>query len=307
MTRTSLSMTALACFLLCCQSAQATKSGEAFDSSQDVHYDEIDYRVEGVCFCPRPPPVFVEEGTIISYWEPFMLADTVSVANYSAKQGEFVGESSLDKLGGKNKSSDAVEIANESTFAQGHAFLLPLMEGACSRDDYGAWWSEYDSMWQDDELSILIHPEAALFANKAMQLSCMADATATNLGMPLDFMPWCIGSGGSAYPMNGHVDNDNIVQANNTVAARLIYKLCRIGMICDPADLCGCSSTPVWIKSHYKLHTARPGNRSPAFPVGVSAKLYDSGLNPPYYGEQGSNDEFLWVVYRQQRCCTCCE
>ena len=44
---------------------------------------------------------------------------------------------------------------------------------------------------------------------------------------------------------------------------------------------------------------ARPGIRSPAWPVGKSAKFYDSDLNPPYMGELGSNDEFLWVVYRQ--------
>ncbi len=292
---------------LLCKPAVAVKSGNAFNSAKDVHYEEIDFRFEGICICPRPPPVYFEEGMIYSYWEPFLLEDTVSVANYSAKQGEFMGSSSLDQLGGKNKSSDAIEIANESTFAQGHAYLIPIMEGICDRNDYGMWWSEYDSMWQDDELSILIHPEAALFANKAMQMACMTDAAAVNLGFPLDFMPWCVGSGGSVYPMNGHVDNDNIVQANSTVAARLIAKLCRIGMICDPANLCGCDMTPVWIKSHYKLHTARPANRSPAYPVGKSAKFYDPGLNPPYYGEEGSNDEFLWVVYRQQRCCTCCE
>ena len=293
--------------ILLCHPAAAVKSGNSFNSGKDVHYEEIDFRFEGICICPRPPPVYFEEGMIYSYWEPFLLEDTVSVANYSAKQGEFMGSSTLDQLGGKNKSSDAIEIANESTFAQGHAYLIPIMEGICDRNDYGMWWSEYDSMWQDDELSILIHPEAALFANKEMQMACMTDAAAVNLGFPLDFMPWCVGSGGSVYPMNGHVDNDNIVQANSTVAARLIAKLCRIGMICDPANLCGCDYTPVWIKSHYKLHTARPANRSPAYPVGKSAKFYDPGLNPPYYGEEGSNDEFLWVVYRQQRCCTCCE
>ena len=169
------------------------------------------------------------------------------------------------------------------------------------------WWSEYDSMWQSDELSALIHPEVTLYANKAMQMACMSDAAAVNAGWPLDFMPWCVGSGGSAYPMTGHVDNDNIVQANSTVAARLIYKLNRIMMICDPADnLCGCNYTSVWIKSHYKLHTARPDNRS-TYPIGKSAKFYDSGLNPPYIGAKGSNDEFLWVVYRKQRCCTCCQ
>jgi conjugal transfer pilus assembly protein TraU len=155
---------------------------------------------------------------------------------------------------------------------------------------------------------VVITPEAAMFATKAMQLACMADATAVNLGYTLDFMPWCIGSGGSTYPLNGHVDNDNIVQANNTVASRLIYKLNRLFMICDPADNpCGCDYTPVWIKSHYKMHVVRPADRAPAYPVGKSAKFYDSGLNVPYRGEKGSNDEFLWVVYRKQLCCTCCE
>lgn len=287
--------------------AGAEKSGESFNSGSDVHWEEIDLRFEGICICPRPPPVYYEEGEIWSYWEPFLVIDTVSEAFYSPYQGESSGSSIIDELGGKNKSSDAVEIANESTFAQAHGYLIPIMSGICSRNDYGMWMTEYDSMWQTDELSAVIHPESSTYANKAMQMACMADAAAVNLGHSLDSMPWCIGSGGSVYPMTGHVDNDNIVQANNTVAARLIYKLCRIMMICDPEPLCGCIHTPVWIKSHYKMHVVRPADRSPAHPVGKAAKFYDSGLNPPYRGEKGSNDEFLWVIYRQQRCCTCCE
>ena len=294
--------------LLFCTSAHAVKSGDSFNPSKDIHWGEIEFRIEGICICPRPPPIFYEKGIIISYWEPFLLEDTVSVANYSTKQGKFIGSTFLDKLGGKNSSSDSVDIANESTFAQAHGYLVPLMYGRCNRNDYGMWWSEYDSQWQNDELSAIIHPEAKLFATKAMSMACMADATAVNIGYTLDFMPWCIGSGGTSYPMNGHVDNDNIVQANNTVASRLLYKLNRVGLICDPADnLCGCNNTPIWIKSHYKMHVARPANRSPAYPVGKSAKFYGAGLNPPYKGSQGSNDEFLWVVYRKQKCCTCCQ
>ncbi len=204
---------------LLCISCRGRKIRRSFNSATDVHWDEIEFRIEGICICPRPPPVFYEKGVIISYWEPFLLEDTVSVANYSAYQGEIMGSSLIDELGGKNKSSDSVDIANESTFAQAHAYLLPLMYGRCNRNDYGMWWSEYDSMWQNDELSAIIHPEASLYANKVMQMACMADAAAVNLGYTLDFMPWCIGSGGSAYPMTGHVDNDNIVQANNTVAS----------------------------------------------------------------------------------------
>jgi len=40
----------------------------------------------------------------------------------------------------------------------------------CKNDDMGAWWTEYDSMWQSDELAATITPEVGLFANKEMQL-----------------------------------------------------------------------------------------------------------------------------------------
>lgn len=274
----------------------------------DVHWEEIQLRFKGICICPRPPPVFVEEGIIWEYWEPFLVVDTVSEAFYSPFRGGYIGTASLEELGGKNKSSDAVDIANESTFAQAHAWLYPMFYGFCKHKDYGMWMTEYDSLWQNDMASMVITPEAAAYANKAMVMACTADAVAVNLGYTLDFMPWCIGSSGMSYPMTGHVDNDNIVQANNTVASRLIYKLNRVFMICDPADNpCGCFYTPVWIKSHYKMHVIRPDDRSPAYPVGKAAKFYDSGLNPPYQGAKGSNDEFLWMVYRKQMCCTCCE
>ncbi len=285
------------------------KGGVPFNPVTDILWSEIEPVYLGVCVCPEPPPLFFTIGEVWSYWEPYIAIDTVSEPFYSPFWGTSLGGSLLDELGGKNGSQDAVSIANESTFAQAHAWPLPLLEGLlCARSDYPLYMSELDPLWQYDELSMLLHPEALLYANPAMQMACMADAVATNAGTPLDVMPWCIGSGGSSYPMTGHVDNDNIVQANNTAAARLIYRLNRIGMVCDPADNpCGCLPTPVWIKSHYKLHVVRPGLRSPAWPVGVTASVYNSGLNTPFVGAMGPNDEFLWIVYRKQLCCTCCD
>ncbi|MBA3006324.1 MAG: TraU family protein [Proteobacteria bacterium] len=287
------------------------KSGDSFNEASDVNWGDIEFMFLGICICPRPPPIFYEEGEIYQYWDPSIFIDTVSMANYSAFTGSGGEENTGgidDILGGKNKSSDAVSIADESTFFQAHAFIFSLMDemDLCVNDDIGAWWTEFDSMWQSDELVVTITPEVALFANKAMQLLCMTDAAAVNLGFPLDFMTWCIGSSGSTYPVSGHVDNDNIVQASNTVASRLIFKLNRLFMLCDPAPICGCEYTPIWTKSHYKMHTARPGLRA-TWPIGKAAKFYDSGLNPPYEGEKGSNDEFLWVVFRKVLCCTCCE
>jgi len=287
------------------------KSGDSFNEASDVNWGDIEFKFLGICICPRPPPVFYEEGEIYEYWDPSIFIDTVSMANYSAFTGSGGEENTGgidDILGGKNKSSDAVSIADESTFFQAHAFIYSLMTDMdlCKNDDMGAWWTEYDSMWQSDELAATITPEVGLFANKEMQLLCMTDALAVNVGFPIDAMPWCIGSSGSTYPVSGHVDNDNIVQASNTAASRLIFKLNRLFMLCDPAPICGCEYTPVWTKSHYKMHTARPDLRA-TYPIGKAAKFYDSGLNPPYTGVKGSNDEFLWVVFRKVLCCTCCE
>ena len=287
-----------------------SKSGQSFNYSSDIHSEEIELTFLGICICPRPPPIFYEEGEIWTYWEPFAAVDTVSTPFYSPFMGSSFGGSALDELGGTNGTQDAVSIANEVTFSQAHIFPLPLMEWMlCSRRDYPVWMSEYDTQWNNDELSILIHPEASLFANKAMQLLCMTDAIATNLGHTLDFMPWCIGSGGSSYPMTGSIQNDEITQANNSAAARLIYKMNRYFMICDPYEsLCGCQYTPVWIKSHYKTHVVRPGDRSPAWPFGATSELYNSGLNVPMTGScSNPNDEYLWTVYRRQLCCTCCD
>nr|WP_232371154.1 TraU family protein [Desulfogranum marinum] len=245
-----------------------------------------------------------------TYWEPFLAVDTVTTPFYSPFLGMPTGGSLIDELGGKNATADSVNIANESTYAQAHAYPLPILNWLlCNRWDYPFWLTEFDPQWQFDELSMFIHPEAVLYANPVMQMACMADATSTNVGFPIDAMPWCIGSGGSSYPMTGHVDNDNIVQANNTAAARLIYKLNRILLICDHAlNPCGCLPTPVWVKSNYKMHVVRPGVRGPAWPMGVNAAYYNAGLNAPFVGGGlGPNDEFLWTVYRRQFCCTCCD
>lgn len=287
-----------------------TNAGTPFNPLTDIHYGEIELTFLGICICPRPPPIFYEEGEIWTYWEPFAAVDTVSTPFYSAFIGSSIGGSLIDELGGTNATQDAVNIANEVNFAQAHAYPIPLLNWLlCNRYDYPFWITEFDPQWNNDELSMLIHPEAALYANPVMQMACMADATATNLGATLDVMPWCIGSGGSSYPMTGTIQNDEITQANNSAAARLIYKLNRVFVICDPAEsLCGCSYTPVWIKSHYKTHVVRPGNRSPAWPFGVTATYYNSGLNVPMVGGGlGPNDQYLWTVYRRQLCCTCCD
>lgn len=288
------------------------KSGDMFNMATDIHWSEIELEFRGICICPRPPPIFFEEGEIWAYWEPYMVLSTVSQPFYFPYWGQsFGGSAAIDKLGGKNSSSDSANPASDSTFSQAHAwFNYAYFNYFCERNDYGMWFTEHDVLWQSDELSAIIHPEAALFANKAMQMACEADALATMVDQPLDFMHWCMGCGGSSYPMTGHVDNDDIIQANNTAAGRLVFKLTRQMMICDATPLCGCDNEFNWTKSHYKTHVIRPGDRSPAWSFGAPVGNYQWFLNPtfpPFMGEKGSTDEFMWMVYRRQMCCSCCE
>ena len=94
-----------------------------------------------------------------------------------------------------------------------------------------AWTSELDPAWLDDELSFLLNPEAALFANLPAQAACAADCAASSVGLPLDPMFWCAGCQGGMYPLTGNVAaHVGGVQASLLAAQRLVYRLHRLGL-----------------------------------------------------------------------------
>ncbi len=277
------------------------------------NYDTPDPASYPVCVCPAPPPVFFRFGVSVSFWEPARMIETVATPYYFPSLGFGLDLASTKGfLSGKNSSLDS-NLPEQSTFAQAHYLLYPVWSMLELLTDFVcvehsgfdvAYITEIDPLWQDDELAFIIQPEALLFANPAAQMACMADAVAVNADRPLDSLFWCVGSGGSAYPMTGHVDDDNIIQANATVAARMIYKLSRELLICDPGlDLCSCVTTPIWRKTNYKLHAVRPAVRKKAWPIGKSAFFYGANLNPPFKNAKGPGDEFLWMVFRKRACC----
>jgi len=277
------------------------------------NYDTPDPAVYPICYCPAPPPVYKRVGIPISFWEPARLIETVATPYYFPTFGFSMNIDKTDGfLSGSNHSlNDA--LPDQSTFAQAHYLIFPvwsileLFTDFVCVEDSGfdvAYITELDPLWQDDELAFIIQPEALLFANRFAQMACIADSVAVNVQRPLEALFWCVGSGGSAYPMTGHVDDENIIQANATIAARMIYKLARELLLCDPGlNLCECEKTPIWYKSNYKLHAMRPAVRKKAWPIGKSAFFYGSGLNPPYHSGLGPGDEFLWMVFRKRACC----
>jgi len=259
-----------------------------------------------ICTCPAPPPLFIRIGIPVSFWEPARYVETVkdpycfpSLGFGLTAAGGFLG-------GGSQEQSNA--SVDTSTFAQAHYFIYPvwsmmelLVDFACvehSGFDV-AYLTEVDPLWQNDILAFILEPESILFANPVAQTACIADSVSTNAGLSMSPLFWCIGSGGSAYPLTGHVNDDNELMANSTIAARMVYKLAREGLVCDTAlNLCACVPTPIWVKHNWRMHVAKPVRDFMCHPFGRTGLIWGALKNPPLTG-----DNFVWQLFRRRSCC----
>jgi len=254
-----------------------------------------------VCGCPAPPPIYYREGIPISFWEPARYVETVKDPYCFPSLGLGWSRSSGYLGGGSQETSNA--SVETSTFAQAHYFIYPvwsilgaLVDSACveSSGFDVAYLTEVDPLWQDDVLSFILEPESILFANMTAQLACMVDSVTTNAGFSMSPLFWCIGSGGSAYPLTGHVNDDNELMANSTIAARMVYKLSRDAAL----YLCACVSTPIWVKHDYRIQIAKPVRDYTCHPFGRTGLIWGSYKNPPYEG-----DNLVWQLFRRRACC----
>jgi conjugal transfer pilus assembly protein TraU len=209
--------------------------------------------------------------------------------------------------GGANEQRGGYDVVRYSK-TQAHHFIFPvwailelLADFICiehSGFDVG-YLSEVDPLWQSDILAVITQPESLLFANPIAQLACVADSISTNAGYSMSPLYWCVGSGGSAYPMTGNVNNQDFLQANETASARLQYKLARELLVCDTAvHLCTCVPTPIWIKHNYRTHIAKPVRDAWCHPFGRSDLVWGALKNPPMAG-----DNFVWMMFRRRACC----
>ncbi|HPL63777.1 MAG TPA: TraU family protein [Syntrophales bacterium] len=260
-----------------------------------------------VCFCPFPPPIFVRIGIPISFWEPARFNETVK--DPFCFPGAGVGFTNGGGfLSGGNNEQRASDDAARYSKTQAHHLLFPVWSILELLTDFicvehsgfdVAYITEVDPLWQNDILAFIIHPESLLFANPVAQLACVADSISANAGYSQSPLFWCIGSSGSAYPMTGNVNNQDFLQANETVSARLQYKLSRELLTCDTAlNLCACVPTPIWVKHNYRTHIAKPVRDFQCHPFGRSDLIWGPLKNPA-----GAGDNFAWMIFRKRACC----
>lgn len=248
-------------------------------------------------------------GLPIGFWEPVRLVD-VTRTPYC-----MVGIGGIQLMKGKSNQGSRTSKLEKLSFYHVHYYIYPLIYWLellmnflcleCSGVDL-MYMSELDPSWGDEEMSLILSPEAAIFANPIAQLACVADCAAASAGFSLDPLFWCAGCQGSMYPFSGYAPHVGGVQASMLLAQRIMYKLHRVGALWGTMGtdaLCeGRFIMPIIRKSQYKLQMTYPvpatNKALGCHPLGRSDVLLSAGREFPVKGE-----DFGYLVWRKRNCC----
>ncbi len=267
-------------------------SGEETPSSYD----------SPVCVCRAGPIATI--GLKTSFWEPKRIIDTVSDAFCMVPLGASLSAANAGTLNGSWHSGDGT---GGKAFAQAHYYIFPawhilnMFYDIPCLEDAGfdvAMMTEIMPQWNNEILSMLIHPESILFANPIAAIICGADAAAAAVSMPRNELFWCMGSWGNAYPLSGSITATDYLEANAGIAARAIYMMGRLGMLWNTSED-GCYTAPqtIWKKNRYKLQLSKPVNDHQCIPIGREGLLWTSGKH------NIRSDNFMWMMFEKKDCC----
>ena len=87
--------------------------------------------------------------------------------------------------------------STQHSFYQVHWYVYPviywlqlIVDFLClEKADFDVGYlTEFDPLWNEDELSFILNPEAVLFGNPIAQAACAADCTAASTGFPQDIL-----------------------------------------------------------------------------------------------------------------------
>lgn len=264
------------------------------------------------CLCPRPPIPVPVPGIPIGFWEPVRLVDVTRIPFCMVSMGGLKLGNSLRHYGTHGARGTS---RTKHSFYQIHWYVYPviywlelLVDFVCLEQQSFdvAYLTEFDPLWNDDELSFILNAEAVVFANPIAQAACAADCAAASSGFPNNALFWCGGCQGSLYPFTGnnpaHMGG---VQASLLMTQRLMAKLHREMLLWGTSGregLCQKYPMPVIKKTQYKSQMTypRPTTRGPMAcnPLGRTEVVWGSGREFPYSGE-----DFGYLIWRKRSCC----
>jgi conjugal transfer pilus assembly protein TraU len=172
-----------------------------------------------------------------------------------------------------------------------------------------AYLTELDPMWNDDELSFILNPEAILFGNPISQAACAADAIKSQVGLPIDSLFWCAGTQGSMYPLSGRVrDDKGAINTALLLSERMDFKLHRQLLIEDSSGdagngingaICKQHFRPIMPKSRYRYQmTNTVAAADKCYQFGHDVILWEGGHKNPAGGNC-----FGFLIWKKRNCC----
>lgn len=266
-----------------------------------------------ISFCPKPPPIFMQVGLNIGYWEPYAITDVTRSPYCLVNMGFELNFTNSQQIGGQSTNKKASDTSN-GAFYHAHWYKYPLIywlqllqSAACMAiDNFDiAYLTELDPFWDDDELSFILNPEAILFGNPFAQLACVAESVKTSTGrfLPIDILFWCLGSQGSAYPLTGTSGyRDTPMQAAVLMTERINYKLHRQGIVWESlgkdGSVCVQHPFPILPKSRYRYQLTNTITKADeCYPYGTPTAIWESGHDNPVSG-----DNFGFMNFRKRNC-----
>lgn len=257
-----------------------------------------------ICLCGKPIP---RVGLAVGFWEPVRLADVTKRPFCFPNLGGITIDPGINIGHGAHPHSSGHGVGTWHV----HWYIYPLIYWLELLTDFVcleksgvdiAYITEFDPMWQDDALSFIVNPEAALFGNPIAQAACAADCVASSTGLPLDKLFWCGGCQGSLYPTTGHVGaHVGSIQSGLLVVERMTAKLHKEFLEMNTSGssaLCGKQPAPIIKKSQYRAQLTVPVS-SQCYPYGKSTTFYEAGKEIPVIGE-----DFGFLIWRKRNCCT---
>jgi conjugal transfer pilus assembly protein TraU len=264
-----------------------------------------------ICHCSMRNVLKV--GLSVGYWEPARVADvTTEPFCFVGLGGHKLNLSAIGKSGTISHNRQL----RSSTY-QAHWYVYPLLSwlnlidsSACQqKEDLDVLYlSEFDPLWQNDALRMIVDADSLLLSNLVAQSACSADCIASTFKLPLDKLYWCSGCQGSMFPLTGHVGAHlGGVQASSLIAQRVNFLLHKWGVAKDwdgqdSANLCHSHKNHQLKKSIYRQQMLYPvantNGKHSCNPLGKSTLLWEAGKEYPIGGEM-----FSYLVWRKHNCC----
>jgi len=264
-----------------------------------------------ICVCPEKFGGLPIPGLAVGFWEPVRMVDVTKRPFCMVNMGgiKMAPEGfSIVGTGADEEENEHNAMWHLHWYINPAVFILNWIMDALCLEASGfdlAYLTELDPLYNDDELSFILNPEAILFGNPIAQAACAADCIASTVHLPWDPLFWCAGCQGGTYPFTGNNNAHRAsLQSTTLTVEKFMAKLHRQMMLMvtsGPEAICMPYPSPIIKKSQYRLQTTYPVVGYGPFscnPYGKSTVLHEMGKEIPITGE-----DFGFFVWRKRNCC----